>query len=64
MQYALACAQTMVHELDRLKPPDSTTLAWQRLWHALWDLATEVEHYEPAEPPYGQRLVGRRVRPS
>jgi hypothetical protein len=25
------------------------------LWHAIWDLETEVRFYEPRRPPFGQR---------
>jgi hypothetical protein len=27
------------------------------LWHAIYDLETEVSFYEPAKPPYGRRVI-------
>lgn len=29
------------------------------LWHALFDLETEVSYHEPQKPPYGRRTAGR-----
>lgn len=36
----------------------------QEIHHAIWDLLTEVQHTEPAEPPFGQRVVGTLPNPS
>ncbi len=27
------------------------------VWHAIWDLKTEVEGHTPIEPPFGRRVV-------
>mgnify|MGYP000582465657 CR=1 FL=1 len=27
------------------------------LWHAIWDLRTEISGYDPVDPPYGRRSV-------
>lgn len=43
MKYAIAMLQ------------DQHGVVSNDLWHAVWDLATEVKHYRPVEPPYGRR---------
>jgi hypothetical protein len=45
MQYLVALAQQHHDQL----PTD--------VWHAIWDLKTEVERHTPANPPYGRRMV-------
>ena len=45
MQYLMCCAKKY-----------GTTGMPSEIWHAIWDLQTEVKYYEPVNPPYGQRV--------
>ena len=44
MKYLIAAAQKAGHHN-----------LGNEVWHAIWDLETEVSHHVPAEPPYGRR---------
>lgn len=37
-----------------LMPANASTMD-STLWHAIYDLQTEVSFYEPVSPPYGRR---------
>lgn len=51
MKYLIACAIKA-----GLEQFDSQT------WHAIWDLQSEVEEYEPVNPAYGRRLVNAQAQ--
>lgn len=51
--------ERMKYVMELLKQHDPNSIG-NNLWHAIYDLETEVKHTPPANPPFGRRSVQLR----